>query len=50
QAVENLLRFKQGNVVSEGSSEDILSKVTGEWRLLYTSSNAMEYNQVGSLL
>ncbi|CAM9167330.1 unnamed protein product, partial [Discosporangium mesarthrocarpum] len=45
QAVEGLLEFAEGNQAVSGSRGGIVEALTGEWRLLYTSSNAMEYNQ-----
>lgn len=45
--MEELLAFEEGNLaVREDLGTGLLSALLGEWRLLYTSSNAMEYNQV----
>lgn len=33
-------------MAGEGLGTGLLPALVGEWRLLYTSSNAMEYNQV----
>lgn len=33
-------------MAGEGLGAGLIPALVGEWRLLYTSSNAMEYNQV----
>lgn len=47
QAVEVLLSTREGNLVLEDDMGDgLISKLEGEWRLLFTSSSSMEFNQV----
>ena len=50
QATEALVAVEEGNLVlaEDLGSDLIVPALVGEWRLLYTSSNAMEYNQVQS--
>lgn len=35
-------------VLGEDLGTGLIDNLVGEWRLQYTSSNAMEYNQVGT--
>ncbi len=45
--MEALLATEEGNyVLGDDLGTGLIDKLVGEWRLLYTSSNAMEYNQV----
>lgn len=45
--MEALLATEEGNLVlGEDLGTGLIDNLVGEWRLLYTSSNAMEYNQV----
>lgn len=47
QAMEALLATEEGNfVLGDDLGTGLIDNLVGEWRLLYTSSNAMEYNQV----
>lgn len=46
QAMEALVGLEEGNLVlGDDLGTGLISALEGEWRLLYTSSNAMEYNQ-----
>eukprot|EP00752_Nemacystus_decipiens_P009010 g8043.t1 len=46
EAMEALLATEEGNLVlGEDLGTGLIDNLVGEWRLLYTSSNAMEYNQ-----
>lgn len=46
QAVEELVAVEEGNMVLEDDlGEELISALVGDWRLLYTSSSAIEYNQ-----
>ncbi|CAN0290334.1 unnamed protein product, partial [Ectocarpus sp. 12 AP-2014] len=46
EAMEALLATEEGNLVlGDGLGTGLIDTLAGEWRLLYTSSNAMEYNQ-----
>lgn len=45
--MEALLATEEGNIVlGDDMGTSLIDGLAGEWRLLYTSSNAMEYNQV----
>lgn len=45
--MEALLATDDGNLVhGDDLGTGLIDNLVGEWRLLYTSSNAMEYNQV----
>lgn len=45
--MEALLATEEGNfVLGDDLGTGLIDALEGEWRLLYTSSNAMEYNQV----
>lgn len=45
--MEALVAFEEGNLVlGDDLGPGMITVLAGEWRLLYTSSNAMEYNQV----
>lgn len=47
--MEALLATEEGNLVlGEDLGTGLIDNLVGEWRLQYTSSNAMEYNQVGT--
>lgn len=38
---------REGNLVlADDVGDGLISKLEGEWRLLFTSSNSMEFNQV----
>lgn len=51
QAMEALLATGEGNLVlADDLGAGLIDNLVGEWRLLYTSSNAMEYNQVSNEL
>ncbi|CAM9265325.1 unnamed protein product [Scytosiphon promiscuus] len=46
EAMEALLATEEGNfVLGDDLGTGLIDALEGEWRLLYTSSNAMEYNQ-----
>ncbi|CAM9119069.1 unnamed protein product [Ectocarpus fasciculatus] len=46
EAMEALLATEEGNLVlGDDLGTGLIDTLAGEWRLLYTSSNAMEYNQ-----
>ncbi|CBJ30044.1 expressed unknown protein [Ectocarpus siliculosus] len=46
EAMEALLATEEGNLVlGDDLGTGLINTLAGEWRLLYTSSNAMEYNQ-----
>ncbi|CAM9171196.1 unnamed protein product [Laminaria digitata] len=46
EALDALVAFEEGNLVAgDGLGTGLIPALEGEWRLLYTSSNAMEYNQ-----
>lgn len=47
--MEALASQKEGNLaLGEIMGDELIAQLTGEWRLLYTSSNSMEFNQVCS--
>lgn len=49
--MEALLATEEGNfVLGDDLGTGLIDSLVGEWRLLYTSSNAMEYNQVAHRL
>lgn len=46
EAMEALMSTREGNLVlADDVGDGLISKLEGEWRLLFTSSNSMEFNQ-----